>query len=374
MAPILQSENTIYSPPFMGGVKGVGLFMLMKRVFCLLLVLCTSCPLIWSKGYQAQRLVGEVFNTSYHIIYEGNGEDWHDSIRVLFREFDGSLSMFNDTSILSRMNRNDQTVRANAYVQTVVRKAQEISANTNGAFDITVAPLVNLWGFGFKNSDKVTAEAVDSIRKFVGYRKICLDADGRLSKADSRTQLDASSIAKGYMCDVIGTWLKGKGVTNYMVEIGGEVSLLGTNPEGKEWGVGINVPEEDALQRVNGIMNVIHLSSGGVATSGNYRNFYYRDGKRYAHTIDPRTGYPVQQDILSSTVIAPDCLTADAYATAFMVMGYKKAMEVLAKNPTITAYFVLDEAHTDPPPCPSHKRRGVVTTIPAKKCIVINDN
>ena len=129
----------------------------MKRVFCLLLVLCTSCPLIWSKGYQAQRLVGEVFNTSYHIIYEGNGEDWHDSIRVLFREFDGSLSMFNDTSILSRMNRNDQTVRANAYVQTVVRKAQEISANTNGAFDITVAPLVNLWGFGFKNSDKVTA-------------------------------------------------------------------------------------------------------------------------------------------------------------------------------------------------------------------------
>ena len=317
--------------------------MLMKRVFCLLLVLCTSCPLIWSKGYQAQRLVGEVFNTSYHIIYEGNGEDWHDSIRVLFREFDGSLSMFNDTSILSRMNRNDQTVRANAYVQTVVRKAQEISANTNGAFDITVAPLVNLWGFGFKNSDKVTAEAVDSIRQFVGYRKICLYADGQLSKADPRTQLDASSIAKGYMCDVIGSWFRGKGVNNYMVEIGGEIALLGTNPDGKEWGVGINVPEEDALQRVNGIMKVIRMSSGGVATSGNYRNFYYRDGKRYAHTIDPRTGYPVQQDIISSTVIAPDCLTADAYATAFMVMGYEKAMEVLAKNPTITAYFVFDD-------------------------------
>ena len=145
-----------------------------------------------------------------------------------------------------------------------------------------------------------------------------------------------------------------------MVEIGGEIALLGTNPDGKEWSVGVNVPEEDALQRVNGIMKVIHLSSGGVATSGNYRNFYYRDGKRYAHTIDPRTGYPVQQDIISSTVIAPDCLTADAYATAFMVMGYEKAMEVLAKNPTITAYFVLDEAHTDPPPCPSHKGKSDV--------------
>jgi thiamine biosynthesis lipoprotein len=145
------------------------------------------------------------------------------------------------------------------------------------------------------------------------------------------------------MCDVIGSWFRGKGVTNYMVEIGGEIALLGTNPDGKEWSVGVNVPEEDALQRVNGIMKVIRMSSGGVATSGNYRNFYYRDGKRYAHTIDPRTGYPVQQDIISSTVIAPDCLTADAYATAFMVMGYEKAMEVLAKNPTITAYFVLDD-------------------------------
>ena len=320
--------------------------LFMKRVFCLLLVLCTSCPLIWSKGYQAQRLVGEVFNTSYHIIYEGNGEDWHDSIRVLFREFDGSLSMFNDTSILSRMNRNDQTVRANAYVQTVVRKAQEISANTKGAFDITIAPLVNLWGFGFKNSDKVTAEAVDSIRQFVGYRKICLDADGQLSKADPRTQLDASSIAKGYMCDIVGDWLKGKGIENYMVEIGGEVALLGYNPNGVGWGVGINVPHEDALQRVNGILNTFRLTSGGVATSGNYRNFYYRDGKRYAHTIDPRTGYPVQQDILSSTVIAPDCLTADAYATAFMVMGLEKAKKVLDKDSSLKAYFIVADENS----------------------------
>jgi len=148
------------------------------------------------------------------------------------------------------------------------------------------------------------------------------------------------------MCDVIGSWFRGKGVTNYMVEIGGEVALLGTNPDGKEWGVGINVPEEDALQRVNGIMKVIHLSSGGVATSGNYRNFYYRDGKRYAHTIDPRTGYPVQQDILSSTVIAPDCLTADAYATAFMVMGLEKAKKVLDKDSSLKAYFIVADENS----------------------------
>ncbi len=317
-----------------------------KNVFCQLLVLCGSFLSVYGKGYQAQRLVGEVFNTSYHIIYEDKGENWHDSIRVLFREFDGSLSMFNDTSILSRMNRNDRNVKANAYVQTVVRKAQEVSACTDGAFDITVAPLVNLWGFGFKNSDKVTDKAVDSIRSFVGYQKIYLDAEGQLRKADPRIQLDASSIAKGYMCDIVGDWLKGKGIENYMVEIGGEVTLLGSNPTGVEWGVGINVPQEDALQRVNGILNTLRLTSGGVATSGNYRNFYYRDGKRYAHTIDPRTGYPVQQDILSSTVIAPDCLTADAYATAFMVMGLEKAMDVLAKNSSLKAYFIVADENS----------------------------
>ena len=215
-----------------------------------------------------------------------------------------------------------------------------------GNFDITVAPLVNLWGFGFKNSDKVTDKAVDSIRSFVGYQKIYLDAEGQLSKADPRIQLDASSIAKGYMCDIVGDWLKGKGIENYMVEIGGEVTLLGSNPTGVEWGVGINVPQEDALQRVNGILNTLRLTSGGVATSGNYRNFYYRDGKRYAHTIDPRTGYPVQQDILSSTVIAPDCLTADAYATAFMVMGLEKAMDVLAKNSSLKAYFIVADENS----------------------------
>ena len=292
------------------------------------------------------KLEGTVFHTIYHITYQGE-RDYHDEIKQLFKEFDGSLSMFNDTSIITRMNNCDTSVVANRYFRHVFTKAMEVSEATGGAFDITVAPLVNLWGFGFKNSDNVSQAAIDSILQFVGYKTVHLDEEGHLHKDDPRTIMDASSIAKGYMSDVVADFLKEQGVENYMVEIGGEVALNGVNPKGSRWSIGINKPTDDSTQVNSELQDILYMSEGGVATSGNYRNFYYKDGKKYAHTIDPHTGYPIQQDILSSTVIARDCMTADAYATAFMVLGKEKAMEVLAKDTTLMAYFIVDAPDAD---------------------------
>lgn len=296
-----------------------------------------------SEKIEYQRLEGSVFHTIYHITYQSQSNFSKDFTR-LFQEFDGSLSMFNDTSIISRMNNGDPEVVANTYFTKVFNRAKEISELTDGAFDITVAPLVNLWGFGFKNSDNVSQAAVDSILQFVGYKTVQLDNDGHLHKEDPRTILDASSIAKGYMCDVIAQFLDNQGVENYMVEIGGEIVVNGLNPKGKAWGIGINKSTDDSTNLNSELLDILLLESGGVATSGNYRNFYYKDGKKYAHTIDPHTGYPIQQDILSSTVIAADCMTADAYATAFMVLGKKRALEILAADTTLMAYFIVESS------------------------------
>ena len=289
---------------------------------------------------------GSVFHTVYHIQYEGR-EDYRDDIQRLFHEFDGSLSMFNDTSILSRINQGDSSVIVNHYVRTVLEKSLEISRLTQGAFDITVAPLVNLWGFGFKNAEGVSQHTVDSILQFVGYDKIHLLADGRVVKDDLRVILDASSIAKGYMCDVVGDYLRSRNIRNFMVEIGGEITCSGHNSKGQRWRVGINEPIEDSLQISNVFRDIMLLTDCSVATSGNYRNYYYKDGRRYAHIIDPHTGYPAQYDILSSTVVAPNCITADALATSFMVMGSQRALRILEADSTLMAYFICSDPDAD---------------------------
>lgn len=295
------------------------------------------------KDAEWTKLQGSVFHTFYHISY-GSSADYSLEIDSLFKVFDGSLSMFNDTSIISRMNRNEEGVVANSYFRTVFEKAEYVSQKSGGAFDITVAPLVNLWGFGFKNSDKVTPEAVDSILQFVGYQSVSLDNEGHLHKQDPRTILDASSIAKGYMSDIIGDYLYAQGINDYMVEIGGEIALHGSNPKGKAWTVGIAKPVNDSLQQDHGFQAYLQLTEGGLATSGNYRNFYEKGGKRYAHTIDPHTGYPIQRDVLSATVIASDCMTADAFATSFMVLGKNKALEVMANEPGVEGYLIIPSA------------------------------
>ncbi len=284
-----------------------------------------------------QRCEGGVFGTFYHITYQSKS-DLKNGIDETLKQVDNSLSPFNKESVITAINTGTSMETDSMFVQ-VFELAQHVSAETNGAFDITVAPLVNLWGFGFKNMDNVSQQKVDSLLPYVGYQKVKL-VDGNIQKECPETMRDCSAIAKGYGVDAVGRYLESQGVKNYMVEIGGEVRVRGTNQRGELWHVGINKPVEDPTNMQNDIEQVIAITQLSLATSGNYRNFYEKDGKKYAHTIDPRTGYPVQHSILSSTVLTTDCATADAYATAFMVLGLDSAKQVLTKHPELMAFFI----------------------------------
>ena len=284
---------------------------------------------------------GSVFHTIYHIKYEGS-EILTEKIDAEFQKFNLSLNPFNPNSIISKVNRNE-AVEADDWFIEVFNKAKEVSDHSEGIFDITCAPLVNLWGFGFSKMDSVTPQMIDSIKQFVGYQKVRLDGR-KVVKDDSRMLLNCSAIAKGYASDIIARLLEREGIENYMVEIGGEVTMKGVNQNGKCWRIGINKPEDDSTGIKNDIEEVVQLcKKGGVATSGNYRNYYVKDGKKYAHTIDPRTGYPSEQSILSATIVAEDCITADAYATAFMAMGLEKAREAAKNIPGIEYYVIYSD-------------------------------
>lgn len=284
---------------------------------------------------------GSVFHTIYHIKYEGS-EILTEKIDAEFQKFNLSLNPFNPNSIISKVNRNEP-VEVDDWFIEVFNRAKEVSDYSEGIFDITCAPLVNLWGFGFSKMDSVTPQMIDSIKQFVGYQKIRLDGR-KVVKDDSRILLNCSAIAKGYASDVIARLLEREGIENYMVEIGGEVTMKGVNQNGKCWRIGINKPEDDSTGVKNDIEEVVQLcKKGGVATSGNYRNYYVKDGKKYAHTIDPRTGYPSEQSILSATIVAEDCITADAYATAFMAMGLEKAREAAKNIPGIEYYVIYSD-------------------------------
>ena len=287
-----------------------------------------------------KRNEGAVFGTFYHITYESD-KDLQKGIDSTLAEVDRSLSPFNKQSIITAVN-NGEDVELNTMFTDVFMLAQKISKETEGAFDITVAPLVNLWGFGFKNINNVNDATVDSLRQFVGMDKVSL-TDGKVMKEHPETMLDCSAIAKGYGVDAAGLYLESMGVKNYMVEIGGEVRLRGNNPRSDLWAIGINKPVDDSLSTSTDIQQVVKATDIAMATSGNYRNFYVKGGKKYAHTIDPRTGYPVQHSILSSTVLAKDCATADAYATSFMVLGLDGAKKVLKAHPELRVFFILSK-------------------------------
>ena len=280
---------------------------------------------------------GLVFGTVYKITYQ-HADDLQNDIKEAMMEVDNSLSPYNPNSIITRINHNQDTT-LNEHFTQVFELAQKISTETEGAFDITVAPLVNAWGVGFKNSSEIEPSVIDSLRPFVGYQKIKM-VDGKMVKEDPRLMLDCSAIAKGYGVDRVARLLDKKGVQHYMVDIGGEVVVKGKNPRMKTWRIGINKPVEDSLSVNQELQTILEVSGIGMATSGNYRKFYYKDGKRYAHTIDPRLGTPIQHNILSATVIAKDCTTADAYATAFMVMGLEKAKAFCEQHPELNAYLI----------------------------------
>ena len=316
----------------------------LSRVFAAIILAVLLIPSACQKAVDYQSMGGEVHGTYYNITYSTDaGLIQQKDLKECFRSFELSLSTFQENSVISRINKNEADVEPDSLFLTVFNRGLEISRLTDGAFDMTVAPLVNLWGFGFKKSENVSDEHVQEILTHVGYDKVRLE-NGRIVKSDTAVMLDASAIAKGYSCDIVANFLASKGCKNYMVEIGGEVVTHGVNPQGQPWRIGITQPTDNNSVDKPTLQAKVSLGDIGTATSGNYRQFYYKDGKRFSHTINPHTGYPVEHNLLSATVFASDCMTADALATAFMVMGLDKACEFVEKQILpVTAYFIYTD-------------------------------
>jgi thiamine biosynthesis lipoprotein len=316
--------------------------------FLVLLIVGTVLIIRQQQNTPYRHESGFAFGTTYNITYQYD-EDLKADIEYKLGQVDNALSMFNENSVVSRINMGDGLIPNDTIGQMfldVYKLAIEIAQETQGAFDPTVAPLVNAWGFGFKNGGMPTKEQVDSLRQFVGFRLVDLwqkDGQQGIRKADSRVMLDCSAIAKGYGTDVVAQMMEEKGVQNYMVEIGGEVVTRGISEKRLPWKIGVTKPTDDSLHIGNELQTVLNITDKAMATSGNYRNFYYKGGRKYAHTIDPKTGYPVQHNILSATVLCDRCAVADAYATAFMVMGLDGATKILQQHPDLMAYLIYDD-------------------------------
>lgn len=293
---------------------------------------------------------GTIFGTYYNIRYESS-EDLHEAIKQRLQEFDHSLSMFKPQSVISKVNGNDSVVTDSLF-EAMYHEAYAISVLSNGAFDITVAPLVNAWGFGTNGRwgdeairRKGDDAMIDSIKAFVGYGHIRL-VGHHIEKDDERITLDASAIAKGFACDVVAALLRENGCQNLLVDIGGEVVLQGVNDTGNPWRVGITRPTIDAMGAEKELQEIIESSKLCMATSGNYLQYYYVDGQRRSHTIDPRSGYPVEHTLLSATVVANSCMRADALATACMVLGEKEALAMIEKTEDAACYLIVADSDT----------------------------
>ncbi len=285
---------------------------------------------------------GEVFGTTYLIsFYTDSGETYQVEIEELFEKINQSVSYYRPNSIISLVNRNETKTIDDIFERVYLRSA-EIHKDTYGAFDPTVSPLVNAWGFGFANSEKMTKPLVDSLLRFVGLNKTRLVSKGILEKDLPEIQFDFNAIAKGYAADLVGELLLSKGITEFLVEIGGDLTTRGIKPDGTKWRVALENPAEswDSPQEYDFF---IELENKAVATSGSYRRYFELNGKRFSHTIDPTTGYPVSHSLLGVSVVAKDCITADGYATAFMVMGLERSIEFVKNKSEIEAFFIYSD-------------------------------
>ncbi|MBI4930537.1 MAG: FAD:protein FMN transferase [Bacteroidetes bacterium] len=320
----------------------------MKKFYWLSLIFFLACN---SGEKQLVKLEGKTMGTTYHISYlssdkkdmSSNSTNFQTEIDSLLVEFNNSVSTYIPSSTISKVNKPDTMIEVDEYFVEVFRKAQDVSEKTDGAFDITVMPLVNGWGFGYTDTIRMDSAVVDSLQQLVGYRNIGLIERNEkyfVRKKDKRIQVDFSAIAKGYGVDLVGMLLEERGIENYMAEIGGEVRAKGKNEKGEVWRIGVEKPIDDPSAANHELKDILKLENKSLATSGNYRNFYYRNGKKVSHEIDPMTGYPALNNLLSVTVIADDCMTADAFATAFMVMGLEKTLNYLQKDSTLNVYLI----------------------------------
>jgi thiamine biosynthesis lipoprotein len=286
------------------------------------------------------KISGFAQGTTYHITYENStNEDYSQDIDSILKAFNKSCSIYDSTSIISRINKNDPTVEADDWFIDVFNKSAEVNRISEGAFDITVGPVVNAWGFGSKAVARHDSAYIDSLLQFVGMEKVKLEGR-KVTKKFAGVKLDVNALAQGYSVDIVCDFFKSKSIRNYLVEIGGEVRGNGTNAKDKFWHIGIDKPSDGNMDPGKELQAIVELNNKALATSGNYRAFFEENGVKYAHTIDPKTGFPARNTLLSATVVCHDCITADAYATSFMVVGVDKSKELLQKLPGLEVYFV----------------------------------
>jgi FAD:protein FMN transferase len=307
-------------------------------IFAIVLVsLVSSC-----KKAEFASFNGFIQGTTYSIVFEHlkntNPDSLKREVEKLLHDFDMSLSLYIDSSVLSKVNRNED-VTVDPFFEEVYRKSAIISEMSGGAFDVTVGPLVRAWGFGPDDHKNFSEAKRDSLLKLVGMSKISL-VNGKVIKADPDISLDFNAIAQGYSVDVVCSYFDDLGIENYLIEIGGEVRASGTK-NGNLWRIGIDKPEDNNIIPGQSLQAIVRITDKALATSGNYRKFYVEDGIKYSHTIDPKTGYPAKNRLLSATILADDCATADGIATACMVMGHEKSIEFINSNPQFSAYFVI---------------------------------
>jgi thiamine biosynthesis lipoprotein len=283
---------------------------------------------------------GGAQGTSFHITYQAKKSYTHEIDSVL-KAFDQSLSAWEPNSILSRINRNDSTVVVDEMVTRVYNKALEVNKASDGMFDITVGPLVKAWGFYNKTHAVHDSARIQQLLKFVGMEKIHLEK-GKIRKDNDSIVLDVNAIAQGYSVDVVSDFLEKHAVKNYCVEIGGELKTSGKNSEGNKWRVGIDKPVDGSMVPGNQLQTIIELSNKAMATSGDYRKFIIENGVKYAHHLNPKTGYPAKNTLLSATVVTDDCITADAYGTACMVLGLEKCVGLL-KEKGLDGYLIYSD-------------------------------
>lgn len=290
-----------------------------------------------------KKIHGDTQGTTYNITYEYPvKKDLKTDIEKVLADFDMSLSTYIPQSLISRINRNDPAAESDEKFIEVFNVARDVYEKSNGYFDITVAPVVNAWGFGFAPGVDVDSAFIDSLLQFVGMDKVHLNGR-QVIKDDPRIMFDVNAIAQGYSVDVVSKFLDRKEVKNYMVEIGGELKCKGKNPKGEDWKIGVDRPVEGNMVAGSNLQAILAIKTKALATSGNYRKFYEKDGVKYAHSINPKTGYPVLSRLLSATVLADECIVADAFATAFMVMGLEKSIEYLDKQHELEAYLIYSD-------------------------------
>lgn len=294
---------------------------------------------------------GAVWNTTYHITYQAS-VNLDDSVRALMKQVELSLSPFNKNSLISQINRGDSAT-ADTLLRRIFLASKDVNLRSNGAFDPTVAPLVNLWGFGYRKTGiEPTRTSLDSILEYVGIAQCSITPDGYIVKKHPSTEFNFSAITKGYGCDLIGEMLQRHGCENFMVEIGGEIALTGVNPRGKSWRIMVDAPIDNDTAVVHERMAVIEPGSGGIATSGNYRNYRQTSEGKIWHTISPVTGSPAHTDLLSATVIAPNAMLADAYATSCMAMDCADAVKMLSEVNGVEALLVTADTIVTTPGFP----------------------